>query len=263
MPSKCLHISTDPPFTAQTFSIDYDGAEHFEQSGATTQEIANRWTIAGWFKIADVTTVSGTLVLIQPPAGNTNKIRIHHRHDGIPHGPGAIQLHIAASTGGGTTLQDVSWTSRLSADTWHHIVLQWDGLAATRKFFLDGVDQGAPDVTTTNSDGTQTDTTRQASVAQGGDGVASLVGISASVAVWNTILTASDISTIYNAGSIDFNLAHNSNAYSKARSLMHWWQTGKEVSTDLGKDSGFGTAIDIEAGASGVTDADRVEDVPA
>ncbi len=252
-------IGLTPSFQAQTFSLDYSGFEFMQQSGASLIGIANTWTLVGWFKIVDVTTSSGTLFFIEPPAGSVNKITVFHRHAG-PTGPRGLQLFIADS--GGVTLQNVSWQNRLNAGVWHHIVIQWDGTLPGRKFFLDGVDQGAIDFSSGNSPGTLTDTTRQVSIAQASTGVGNLAGRSAYLAAYNSILSPAEITALYNLGSINFNLGADSGAYASSGNLAHWWETGKQVSPNLGADAGLATPIDIEAGATGIDDTDRVADVP-
>ena len=247
------------PFTAQTFSLDYSGFEFLQQSGASLIGIANTWTLAGWFKIVDVITSSSTLFFIEPPAGTLNKIKVFDRHAG-PTGPRALQLFIADSAG--VVVQNVSWQNRLTSGVWHHIAVQWDGTLPGRKFFLDGVDQGAIDFASVNTPGTQIDTTRQVSIAQASTGVGNMAGRSASLAAYNSILSPAEITAIYNLGSINFNLGADAGAYVSSGTLAHWWETGKRLSPNLGADTGLATPIDIEAGATGIDDTDRVADVP-
>ncbi len=247
-------------FVPQRSSIDFDGAAEFMGSGFKLLGIANTWTIAGWFKFGDVATRSGTLLEIHQAAGLNNLIRVFQRDAG-PTGPLAIQLFLTDSAG--ATLQNVSWQNILSVGVWHHVAIQWDGTAAGRKLFLDGVDQGVPGFIDTSISGTMTTTARAVVVGRAASGIPNHDGLAASLAIWNKILAPAEMTEVYNGGSIAFDLASDGANYARAANLQHWLQLGRELSPNLGKDFGIGVPLlDLEGGAVGITDADRIADVP-
>jgi len=258
MATRQMLIGTVFPtaFEGQTVSIDFDGSTELMKGSSSTISITNTFTLAFWIKPGDVTT-HGTLVAIKQGAGNNNFIRLHQRTD-------IIQTLLNDSAA--TVIQNVSWTSLLSDDTWFHVVYQWDGISG-RKLYLDGVDQGAPDSAPIDDDGTLTDTARFASVSEDvesiGDPGPGWEGRGASWAIWDSILTSSEITAIYNAGSIAFNLAEDGGNYASSANLQHWWQMGR-VSADIGKDSGKATSlIDLIDNAVAITTDDIVVDAPS
>ena len=247
------------PFEAQAFSLDFDGATEKMESVAALLGIANVFTLGGWVKPNSL-GVSGTLGGFVPSTSTPNAVGLYHRHAG-PTGPNGIQLLITDS--GGLIVQNVAWPNVLSGGVkWYHVLMQWDGITANRKLFIDGVDQGAPSFTQTNTAGTLTDTSRIVLFGGAASGVPAFAGRQAAWQAWDKILGTLEITDVFNSGSIDFNLAVDSGNYASAADLQHWWELGKNVSPDLGQDSGVATAIDVEAAAVGITDADRVADVP-
>ncbi len=259
-PSPDLFAPSGPaPFVPQTQSIDFDGSTEFMESALVTLGISTPFTVAGWVKINNVATVSGTLFGWEPDAGSSNFLRIFHRHAG-PTGPLAIQVWMSDSVP--VTNLNVSWQGITVAGAWAHVVFQWDGTAANKKLWFNGVDQGAHDFSSgAPVDGSQTDTARRLTFASAMGGVGNLAGRGASLALWSSFLGALEVPAIYNAGSINFDLQTNQGNYASSGSLVHWHEAGKRADPDIGIDS-VGTALDLMDAASNISDADRVADVP-
>lgn len=254
-------------FLGQEFSIDFDGAtEHMQsatQSAPPRIGIGQTFTIACWFKtLVEPAVGSHDLWAITPvPSNAGNGINMSQNVTGTN------SLWIQIVDNGNAVRQSVSWSNLFPgpSPTWHHAVLQWTGAAdATRKLYFDGVDQGAPDTITANSAGVNDDLSNRF-VAFGKNSVTGRWdGRGASLAMWPTILTAAEITAIYNGGVINFDLNADSAGYVSAADLVHWMEVGKLVSPDLGIDSAVLSAnpLDLIDAAVGITDADRVSDVP-
>ena len=256
-----------PPFVGQEFSIDFDGATEAMQSTVQAPGvigIGGTFSVAIWFKVATEPLIASySLCDIGPDAGQVNEINLSLRQTGA--GTNSVQFLLADN--GNNFIQSVAWSALFTAaTTWRHVVLTWGGTAAGRTAYFDGAALGAPDFTGIDLDGTLDDTnSRRMRVAEARFGLVNYDGRVASVAWWNGVqLSALEVAAIFNGRDINFDLNFNSGNYASAASLAHWHEVGKVVSPNLGADSAAlaGTAIDIEAAAVGITDADRVFDVP-
>lgn len=257
----------DSPHGQQQLSIDFDGAGELMQSAVQSGGvigIGGTFSLAVWFNPNVQPLIEFHAVCdIGPDAGQVNEIGLFLRDTGA--GTNSIQFLLGDS--GGTFIQSVAWSGLLTAGTpWRHVVLTWSGFAASRTMYFDGVQQGAPDFTGIDLNGTLDDTnSRRMRVGATRFGVQGMDGRVASVAWWNGIqLPALEVAAIFNSRDIDFDLNTNQGNYASAASLAHWHEVGKQPSPNLGKDTAAlaGTAIDIEAAAVSITDADRVVDVP-
>ena len=250
------------PFPVQAFSLDYDGASE-ALSNQTDQliGIGNFWSAGTWHRPnAEV----GTHIIWDLDPVNTN--------------PSASRLNLHQSvndfnvlvrnTGGATPAEQPQWSNILSGATWQHIVITWDGLASPKlRFYLNGVDQGAPDIGSADPAITMADDLRMVAVGNNANlGNNGALGRILYLALHRVALPQPAIAEIFNAGvGGAFDLNTNSGNYTQAGDLAHWWPCGKRVSPNLGEDiaaAGFTPLIDIETNAVGITDADRVADVP-
>ena len=250
-------LAPPPLFIPQTQSIDFDGTtETMASAVPITLGYANVWTIAFWFNL-NAALSNGNLYQIGINA-SPNRLQLFNRTT-VGASP-SIQMLL--NNPAGSLIQNVAWTGlSLVNATWHHAVLQWNSLAG-RAFYLDGVNQDPPGFTQNNNDAVLTDTARLIDVS----GLANpprMAGKGASLAIWNSILSSAEIVAVFNNRSINFPLLQNSGNYNSAANLQHWIELGKNPSPLLGADSGLATQVDLEAGATNITDADRVADVPA
>ncbi len=246
------------PFPAQTLSVDFDGVlESLGNLQGNTLGIANAWTIGVWGKPDAVTGQDG-LFSIRPAAGLANRIQILRN---------AANLRIIWADSSGTPDNDATWNGAFSAGAWHYLHAYWNGTILQP--FIDGVSLGGPDVGVNNPAITMTDTSRNLNVGDlvGGTGFEWFGNIS-QAAMWRVAKAAqSEVDALYNSGnpnSLDLNGAFTD--YASAGDLAHWWRCGDKASPLIGEDiaaAGFTATIDIEVpDAVGITDADRVADVP-
>ena len=236
-----------PPVPAfQDFSIDFSGAgEDMASVGTQLLGYADTFTVAAWAKVASVLARQDT---IWEFSGGVSSNHVLFQRSNVGAAPSCQYF--------GTHGNLVFPSLPLTNDTWHHYVI----VRQTNAFchlWIDGVDQGAQ----TLGAAVFADVVRNVSFGRASTGVPDLDGNGAQLAVWSTRLSDLEIPAVYNAGSL-FDLRVNTGAYVSAATLAHFWPIGKDPSPLLGQDLGVATAVDIEAGASGITDADRVADVP-
>ncbi len=242
-----LGIFPVPPFS-QTFSLDFEGSsESMGQSGTSSIGFADTFSIAAWANFGNTTSRQDTLWTVENGAGDN--IALFQRTN-----VGAAPSYQAF--GGNINLAFTSLP--ISSGVWHHVVFVWDTNAFVH-LYIDGVDQ----LTSQGSvGGTYADTNRTVQVGDGSSGVPNGLMKCAMMAIWPVRLADAEIVTIFNAGSINIDLRVDQGNYVNGLNVEHWWPLGKDPSPLLGQDLGFGTPIDLELGAVGMTDADRVADVP-
>jgi len=246
-------------FDAQTQSIDYDGSS--EALRNTTEQalgIANLWSIGVWFKVE----ASGFSIpfAVNTTSGSPNRSLIAIQLDSDF--SGSNQLRVLIFRSDGTASNDFKFDSFVTLDQWIHVLVVWTG-STPLKVYKNGVLQVA-DSSTSNST-VQTDTSRQIGV--GNTLVPAPIAIDGKVSqvqIWRVDTSAA--ASFLNTNPSSINLNADSGVYTFSGDLAHWWRPGHEASPSLGKDfstAGFTPTIDVETNAVGITDADRVADVPS
>lgn len=252
MPSPDIFAPPGPaPFVPQTQSIDFDGVTEKLETGATSLGFADTVSIAGWFKVTNTLSRQDTLWTFEGAPSGSN-FRLFQRSNVGP-APSCQVFNATTNT---------TWTALpLTAATWHHYCWIWD-TQAFMHLWIDGVDQG---ILATGVEVMADSGARTIAVAEASTGVANMLGRAASLAFWNTRLGDLEVPAIYNAGSINFDLNTDQGNYASAASLIHWFEIGKLPSPNIGIDSAASpspSGLDLIAAAVGITDADRVVDVP-
>lgn len=244
-----------PALDVQTMSLDFDGsAEGLLNLTDQAIGIADIWSIGIWHKPALLT---GNRALFELGQSFPDASRLIAFFSGT-------QLNLFWSNSAASNQNGAQWNSFGVVDTWAHLFLSWNETGAgIPNVYKDGV-LTAADASDLSGAVVMADDDRPVGVGTNVGG-ARFSGIISQMAVWRMVEDAA-ISDLYNAGnpnSLDLNSSFG--GYSGAADLAHWWRLGHEASPNLGKDfstAGFTPTIDIEINAVGITDADRVADVP-
>ncbi len=148
-------------------------------------------TVEMWVKLNDVTT-SDTNYLLRMWSGASNEIAIYKQN--------AADLYVEA---GDSSAIDTGWD--FPDTSWHHIVLSWDSTAID--VYVDSVDLSLTDTYTS------LDVSLFSNFYLGSDSAAStaLNGIMDSVALYDDVLTATEIANHYNAAFNNLYLINNLN----------------------------------------------------
>lgn len=242
-------------FEAQTMSIDFDGStEFFRNSTSQVIGIADVWSIGIWYNPANLTGVRSLFEF----NNSDSPSRIIAFFNGTV-------LNVFLRNSGDTVNTSRTYNGFGVLSTWAHLYISWNAAGT-----------GFPDVFKDGSLVGQSSQVSQGALVQADDlrpvGVGTNVSLAAKhsglisqMSVWRTIQDAA-ISDLFNGGnpnSLDLNSSFG--GYSGAGDLAHWWRLGHEPSPNLGKDfatAGFTPTIDVEVDSVGITDADRVADVP-
>lgn len=228
-----LEVATVP--FSNTKSVDFDGVDDFVDMGDVLDfERTDAFSISLWFKRTR-SGVSEFLVAKQESSGDLkgytiilptdNKVTFVFRNN--PASSGRLI---------------VDGTTAITDTNWHHTVVTYDGSSATSgvKIYLDGSDdtgavQGTLSATTVNS------IPFQIGARNGG---VEFSGKIDETAVFNTELSSSDVTAIYNSG-----IPASLSSYS---SLVSWWRMGDNDTfptlTDNGSGGNNGTMTNMVAG---------------
>lgn len=144
---------------------------------------------------------------------------------------------------------------------WHHICLTFDNSTTSTIAYEDGISV----ISNTTTGGTLNPTATNLWISSGGATLYNSGSIS-NVSVWNTALTSSQVSEIYNEG-----LPSDLNSHSAYSNLVSWWQLGENSSFDgndwivadeKGTNNGTSTGMPVGALVNGVgTTANGVSSV--
>tara|TARA_R100000541_G_scaffold59152_2_gene72058 strand:+ start:14 stop:697 length:684 start_codon:yes stop_codon:yes gene_type:complete len=191
-----------------TKSIDLDGVDDFVSLASRTQNFTD-FTVSVWFKTT--------------PKGGFNSII------GNSVGEGGL-LFAIVQAGGIIRFRDNTWTAlsgTITDDNWHHIAITYDSSANQLKSYVDN------SLFTTLTPGTPSAPTNSHSFDQIGKrlSIGQWVGNLDELAVFSSVLSASDVSTIYGAA-----------APTSLASLnpVHWWRMGDGDTSPTLTDNGSG-----------------------
>jgi hypothetical protein len=248
-----------PPFTGQEVSIDLEGSNE-ALSNQTPQDIgiANSWTISAWLNPDLVDWNNRTFLHLQAGSGGANYFHMRAR-DSSPD-PTVQALHVEFGDSNGNTIKMYIFDNVFVESSWQLITVTWNGtdLIVYRNDMI-----LTPFLKFVDNSGSMTNTNRKVTI--GGfdpTGAYQWDGKCYSVAIWDTVLGANEVSTIYNFGDGRFDLNTDSGNYASSANLPHWWRLGFD-SNDIGKDYGNHTVlINVMEDAFGIDVTDIVNDFP-
>lgn len=209
-------------------AISFDGAGDYisisdnDAFTFATGGVDQPFTIQAWIQINDTATDEGTI--ISKYNANTDAEWLFWQDNG------KIRLNLYDNNETPATGNSIKLTTDnvvLSNDTWHHVVITYDGSESHTGIsaYVDG-----SSVSSTTSQSNTYNGMRNTSVPVriGGNAAGSFDFEKriASVAIFDKVLSASEISELYNSGKV-LNLEHHS-AYSN---LISWWRMGDNLDT--------------------------------
>jgi hypothetical protein len=152
-------------------------------------------------------------------------------------------------------------------DSWFQVIVTWDGSTDTIKMYVDSVEDGSPTMFFNDPLSTLPDWEGRGMIGAfahvSGPATDEYQGLIHQVALWNSVLTQTEITAIYNSGAGGvFDLKLNQGNYASADNLVHWYNPGLYLEPKLGHDlSEFQTLIDC-SGTNNLSDSDIVNDSP-
>jgi|14BtaG_2_1085337.scaffolds.fasta_scaffold10543_3 hypothetical protein len=204
---------------SNTYSVDFDGTDDFVNLGSSSDfDSVSAFTISAWIK-AD--SFSGYPMILAKTYSTTGK---------------AFQFYIDESTSKPTLAVNFSGfsssTNAISTGVWTHVAVTWTSGTGAVAFYINGSASGT--ATGSTSITTNTDDCCIGAKPAGGGFSNYFNGLIDEVSFFNSALSASDVTSIYNSG-----VPADLSSYSP----VGWWRMGDN-------DGGTGTTITDQGSGS-------------
>ncbi len=228
-----------------TYSIDFDGVDDYvDISGSASVINEDLGSASMWVKLD---TTGASITVFQAAADTSNFIRLWYKDS---------DSTIRFQTKRGGTNNVTYYAGGIEADgNWHHLALTWDSSANELKGYLDGVARGG----TGTAAGSWSGSLAHVDIGKLATADSSYwVGNIDEVGIWDSVLTAAEITEIYNSGT-PLSLLKDSGDYSSSGDLIGWWRMGDSATyptiPDDSTNSNNGTMTNMSAD-------DIVQDIP-
>lgn len=238
-----------------TKAIDFKSSERLLNSTDQTLGFSSEWSIQLLLNPDNVTAAMMPLEIKQlSPIVNAGMIQVYM---GGNEANDPFRVTIRKTTTGVGIIKRYDWHNSYSADTNVYYLFTWNGTDLV--MYIDGV-LTEPDVKGTDSSGAMANADR--SVAIGGlvSGASfKMNGQVHSTSIWDVVLGQDAVTSLANSGSPEnIDNRYDTGDYSSSVNLVHYWRHGFDAS-QLGRDYGTGTAIDLTEDSENITAADIVD----
>lgn len=253
-----------PAFSNGGVSLDFtrSNGDHLTTAvGSSTFDfnIGNTFTLMAWVNTdaAGPGTVRHIFGLGDPSAGDQHHINLTHRAGT------ADDYGISITDTDGVVTEKVYTFGSVTNLAWTQLVVTWNGTDLL--VYQDG--SAETPVQAIDEAVTLINVPRRANIGSSGEdggegGGGYYDGRIHQIALWTSVLTPAEISSIYNSGNGDgVNLKSATGSYNSQADLEHWYVLGASVDPNLGEDTGNGTAVDISV-PIGITDLDITASAP-
>lgn len=243
-------------------ALSFDGSS--ESLRNTTEQslgIGNKWSIGIWLR-ANAVGATAAMLDFRSAASTTNQIILQ-----LLGAASDEAFNVIIRDSANATIKNYQWpffvnpVNAQASQSFKYIVVTWDG--TDLKAYRNGKAY-APTTLTTDTTGTMTDTDRAVNLMCVSGGLSRLGGLLHSVAVWDRVLDAPNVETLFNHGLPLIDLSKNRLGYCEADHLKHWWRIAHPAPAS-GRGSGTGTfscdfvesgGINVETDAANITTAD-------
>jgi len=237
--SDLQHISGYSPYALQL-----DGTSNFIDCGATPI-VTGVFTFSLWIKRSSTSSGAASQVIIGKDGQSSNRVfNVFISLSGV------IGFWVS-ETGTYSSTYRINTSTLINDTNWHNLIVINNGNNNNNQVFIDGteasyVDQGTGRTTLYNTTGAATSIGSSANSPT----AYPFNGSISNASIWNTALTSSQVTEIYNEG-VPSNL-NNHSAYSN---LVSWWQLGSNSSFN----SNSWTVLDEKGTNNGVSSTNMSE----
>jgi len=210
-------LQTVAPYSK--YAMNFDGANDYIQTSSHPIDFTTgNFTCSAWINVANVSNHQGIFGIRN---STSTALQFYVRNNN--------ELY---SWNGST---DVTSTSTITNDVWNHVVLVQNG--SNKEFYINGV----LDNTVAQGNGSTSAATFK--IGYTGYGAEYLNGSISNCSIWNTALTQTQVTELYNEG-----LPSNLNSHSAYSNLVSWWQLGENSSYASGW-----TCVDEKGSSNGTS----------
>ena len=190
-----------PPI-ANTYSLDFDGTNDYINATLSSQVFNGDFTLSMWFK-ADTNPSFATVFQLGSASNYSDGFRVYRYS--------ATNLAFWKGQGGFSNI--TGFFGSTSTGTWYNLAFTRSGSTLTA--YING-----------SSEATGTDSQAYTSTALNASfSTYPFDGKIDELAIWDSALTGSEISTIYNAGE-PIDVSSNAGSYTSSADLEGWWRMG-------------------------------------
>lgn len=233
-----------PSGFSHEFSLELNGSELLRKNANVAVNIVNSWSCFCWVKALSG-HAGGTLFQIKPVTGSTNQLLITYASDG------RVDLTIVDTIG--ASFKIYQYNTLITSDIWSHVGVTWNG--TDLKLYYNG-SFVAPSTILLDNSITMTGPNRRVAFGGDVDGGTGLLGARIhSASLWDTDLSAGEVSTAHNGGdgsTLDLSFVQGDN-------LKHWWLCGGPA---LCEDQITTDNINLLDDDIGIDASDSVSDAP-
>lgn len=199
------------PSIANTYSVDFDGTDDGVVASGTELDLKSNFSTSGWYNISNPSSANGFVWFWgENTAGKRRALYLFG---------GRFYFNFALP------LADSPSSSSISSNTWYHVVTTCNSAYTEIKLYINGVLEDTRDSSSDVSDYTTYSQTNIGVVSGIGQGVADM--LIDEFAIFNSVLSASDVTSIYNNG-VPADIS--------SLNPVGWWRMGDN-------DGGTGTTI--------------------
>lgn len=241
-----------------TASVDLNGSdEYLANTSDSTLGISTVWSLECWVKPRSNAGGTEVGLLVLKPSASFNSAILLTLSDDSDTSPFRIRIYNSS----GTLFKDYLFGSYTSGD-WTQLAVTWNG--STLTVYQDGVVDASPTKTLDNAGSTSTNG-RQVIIGVDETLAAGFLdGLPHRQAIWDIARSAASVAASYNSGDapgFEPRITDDGDYDGDEDDLIHCWDW--RDSTDIGRDFGHGTAIDVATNASNISAADLSADEPS
>ncbi len=239
----------DPVYIPEfdTRSIQFNNNENMKKLNSSLG-IDSQWTFMIWF-YNEALAINDWIADFQGSTSSKNRMTFFTQSAGAT---GSMRLEVYDST---ATVQKRRTYTAGFPDGWHQFVVVFDDTVAAASQLVT-YKNGSPLAGTINLDGDcqQDSDVEDIATASASAGSGGWTGRVHSIALWDDLLSAAEVSAIYNSGDAhDFELDSDSGSYTSSADLVHWWRLGLNK-IDIGGD--YAGALDLMDNAVNIDQTD-------
>ena len=173
-------VIPDLELISNDYALEFNGTDEYVSAGNPTElQFTSDFSISGWFKSSSATSQR----IISKDDGTNRSYFVQVSTTGV--------VEAAIYTSGAKQQNDSA--SGLADGNWHHFVFTFENGVGTKLY----IDNGSP--TTDSATGTLDNDTNDFEIGRREDNSKFFNGDIDEVAVWNKVLSADDVQTIYNS----------------------------------------------------------------
>ena len=239
-------LQTVAPYSK--YALDFDGVDETILL-ANSPIVTGVFTISMWIKRTSLTSPESapSQYLIQKDAIGGGRVYSTH----FITATGEISFYVWTSAG---AIREVTTSTVINDTEWHNVVFVNNGDTINNQVYLDGAEASY----TVQDLGVSTLNSLNVQLKLGGSSFyapANFYGSMSNTSIWNTNLTSSQVTEIYNEG-----LPSNLNSHSAYSNLVSWWQLGENSSfatnwicaDEKGSNNGQSQNMGVDALTNGV-----------